>query len=58
MSILAIAGMVLLLEGTLPLVAPAMWRETMLRIAQMQDGQIRFIGLGGIVVGGLLVAFG
>ncbi|NBY16765.1 MAG: DUF2065 family protein, partial [Betaproteobacteria bacterium] len=28
------------------------------RIAKMQDGQIRFIGLGGIVVGGLLVAFG
>jgi uncharacterized protein YjeT (DUF2065 family) len=58
MSILAIAGMVLLLEGALPFVAPAMWRETMLRIAQMQDGQIRFVGLGGIVVGGLLVAFG
>lgn len=58
MSILAVAGMVLLLEGALPFVAPAMWRETMLRIAQMQDGQIRFIGLGGIVVGGLLVAFG
>jgi hypothetical protein len=58
MSILAIAGMVLLLEGALPFVAPAMWRETMLRIAKMQDGQIRFIGLGGIVVGGLLVAFG
>ena len=58
MSILAIAGMVLLLGGALPFVAPAMWRETMLRIAQMQDGQIRFIGLGGIVVGGLLVAFG
>lgn len=58
MSILAIAGMVLLLEGALPFVAPAMWRETMQRIAQMQDGQIRFIGLGGIVVGGLLVAFG
>jgi uncharacterized protein YjeT (DUF2065 family) len=58
MSILAIAGMVLLLEGALPFVAPAMWRETMMRIAKMQDGQIRFIGLGGIVVGGLLVAFG
>jgi len=58
MSILAIAGMVLLLEGALPFLAPKMWRETMLRIAQMQDGQNRFIGLGGIVVGGLLVAFG
>jgi len=58
MSILAIAGMVLLLEGALPFVAPAMWRETMVRIAKMQDGQIRFIGLGGIVVGGLLVACG
>ncbi|NBS97521.1 MAG: DUF2065 domain-containing protein, partial [Betaproteobacteria bacterium] len=50
MSILAIAGMVLVLEGVLPFIAPAMWRETMQRIAQMQDGQIRFIGLGGIVV--------
>jgi uncharacterized protein YjeT (DUF2065 family) len=58
MSILAIAGMVLVLEGVLPFIAPAMWRETMQRIAQMQDGQIRFIGLGGIVVGVLLVAFG
>ena len=58
MSILAIAGLVLVLEGVLPFIAPAMWRETMQRIAQMQDGQIRFIGLGGIVVGGLLVAFG
>jgi len=58
MSILAIAGMVLVLEGVLPFIAPAMWRETMQRIAQMQDGQIRFIGLGGIVVGGLIVAFG
>jgi len=58
MSIVAIAGMVLLLEGALPFLAPAMWRETMLRIAQMQDGQIRFIGLGGSVVGGLLVAVG
>ena len=45
MSILAIAGMVLVLEGVLPFIAPAMWRETMQRIAQMQDGQIRFICL-------------
>jgi hypothetical protein len=29
----------------------------MQRIAQMRDGQIRFIGLGAILVGILLIAF-
>ena len=58
MSLLSIAGMVLLFEGLLPFAAPSVWRETMQRIAQLRDGQIRFLGLGGVVLGGLLVAFG
>jgi hypothetical protein len=57
MSIFAIAGLVLVLEGVLPFLAPRQWRDTMQRIAQMRDGQIRFIGLGAILVGILLIAF-
>jgi len=49
--------LVLVLEGVLPFLAPRQWRDTMQRIAQMRDGQIRFIGLGAILVGILLIAF-
>lgn len=48
-------GMVLIIEGLLPLISPAGWRETMRRIAEFRDGQIRFIGLGSVLVGLLLV---
>ena len=48
-------GLVLVIEGLLPLVSPVGWRETMRRIAQLRDGQIRFVGLGAVVLGLLLV---
>ncbi len=48
-------GMVLIIEGLLPLISPAGWRETMRRIAGFRDGQIRFLGLGSILLGLLLV---
>ncbi|MES2070691.1 MAG: DUF2065 domain-containing protein [Pseudomonadota bacterium] len=38
-------GLMLVLEGILPLVFPRQWRETWQRIAQFSDGQIRFLGL-------------
>ena len=44
-------GLVLIIEGLLPLVSPAGWRETMRRISELRDGQIRFIGLGSVVCG-------
>ena len=48
--ILAFALM-LVLEGLLPFVAPAIWRETFERLVKMADGQIRFIGLSSMLVG-------
>lgn len=48
-------GLVLILEGLLPLLSPNGWRETMRRIAELRDGQVRFIGLGSVVVGLVLV---
>ncbi|MCX8006287.1 MAG: DUF2065 domain-containing protein [Burkholderiaceae bacterium] len=44
---LAIALM-LILEGLLPLAAPARWREIFRRVSELTDGQIRFFGLAAV----------
>jgi len=38
-------GLMLVLEGLLPLLAPAAWRQTFRRMIEMKDGQLRFVGL-------------
>lgn len=48
-------ALMLILEGVLPFLAPAVWRETFRRITQMSDGQIRFVGLSSMLVGLLLL---
>jgi uncharacterized protein YjeT (DUF2065 family) len=48
-------GLVLIIEGLLPFVAPGLWRESLARMARLQDGQIRFVALGAIVIGLLLI---
>lgn len=57
-TLLTVIGLVLVLEGLAPLVAPGHWRETMRRIAALRDGQIRFVGLGSVAVGLLLMLLG
>jgi uncharacterized protein YjeT (DUF2065 family) len=44
-------AMVLIIEGILPFLAPAMWRETFRKIIELTDGQLRFVGLASILVG-------
>ena len=44
-------GLVLILEGIVPLLFPAMWKETFRRITGLEDGQLRFIGLMAVVAG-------
>jgi hypothetical protein len=51
---LAVALM-LVIEGILPLVAPASWRRMFARVTELNDGQIRFFGL--IAVGGGALLF-
>ncbi len=53
--LLVALGLVLIIEGLLPLVSPTGWREAMRRIAQFRDGQIRFVGLGSIAIGLALI---
>ena len=50
-------ALVLIIEGVLPFVAPGFWRSTFTRLTQLNDGQLRFVGLISIVVG-LLALFG
>lgn len=47
-------GLVLVLEGLLPLIAPATWRQIFQRVTELNDGQIRFFGLIAVAGGALL----
>ncbi len=53
-SLLTALGLMLVLEGLLPLIAPQAWRETFKRMVALKDGQLRFVGLISIA-GGLLL---
>jgi hypothetical protein len=55
-SLLLAIGLVLVIEGLMPLLAPAQWRAAVTRIAQFRDGQLRFVGLAAVVAGLLLIA--
>lgn len=48
-------GLMLVLEGALPLLAPALWRQTFQRMLAMSDGQLRFVGLSSMLGGLILV---
>jgi uncharacterized protein YjeT (DUF2065 family) len=48
-------ALMLVLEGVLPFIAPAVWRDTFRRIVQFTDGQIRFIGLASMLAGIILL---
>ena len=54
-SLLVAFALMLLLEGALPFLAPAAWRETFRRLTQLTDGQIRFLGLASMSVGLILL---
>ena len=55
-SLIIAFALMLVLEGVVPFVAPALWRETFARLVRMADGQIRFVGLGSMLLG-LVVLF-
>jgi uncharacterized protein YjeT (DUF2065 family) len=57
-TFLAACALVLVLEGVLPLVAPRAWRNAFRRLTELTDGQLRFVGLISVALGGaILVAF-
>ena len=44
-------GLVLIIEGIVPLVLPSIWKDTFRRMTSLEDGQLRFIGLMAVVSG-------
>jgi uncharacterized protein YjeT (DUF2065 family) len=53
-SFLMALGLMLILEGLLPLLLPQAWRDTFKRMIELKDGQLRFVGLMS-VIGGLIL---
>ncbi|MBL8481580.1 MAG: DUF2065 domain-containing protein [Rhodocyclaceae bacterium] len=51
MELLAALGLMLVIEGILPFIAPRLWRETFRRATALDDGQLRFIGLTSMIAG-------
>ncbi len=54
-NLLLAFALMLVIEGIMPFVFPAQWRETFRRLVQLSDGQIRFIGLTSMLIGLILL---
>ena len=50
-ALLLAFGLMLVLEGLLPLLSPQKWRALFAQAAKLTDGQLRFFGLTALVVG-------
>ena len=50
-SLWAAFAMLLIIEGLLPFLAPRFWRDTFRKLIELDDGQLRFIGLISILLG-------
>ena len=44
-------GLMLILEGLMPMVAPTRWRRLFEQLLQLQDGQLRFFGVFLVLLG-------
>lgn len=54
-SLLTAMALLLVLEGLLPFLAPAVWRDTFRRLILLNDGQLRFVGLTAVAAGLILL---
>lgn len=48
-------ALMLVLEGMLPFLSPQTWRETFRKLTEINDNQIRFIGLTSMLAGLMLL---
>lgn len=56
-TVVMAVGLMFVIEGALPFLAPGAWRDVFRRIVQFSDGQIRFFGLASMLAGIALIAF-
>ena len=45
----------LVIEGIIPFLFPAMWREMFSKMVLLSDGQLRFVGISAMLAGLLLL---
>ncbi len=50
-TLLMALSLMLVLEGLLPLLLPQTWRDTFKRMIELNDGQLRFVGLMSVICG-------
>jgi uncharacterized protein YjeT (DUF2065 family) len=48
-------ALMLVIEGIMPFLFPAAWRDTFKKLVAFTDGQLRFIGLSSMLLGLLLL---
>ena len=56
-DLLAAFALYLVLEGLLPFVTPRGWRQSLLQMTRLSDGQLRVIGLASMLAGVVLLAW-
>ena len=54
-SLLAALGLLLVIEGIMPFLRPATFREALLQVAQFPDRALRTIGLCMLILGALVI---
>ena len=52
---LAGLAMMLVIEGLMPLLFPALWRDSFSKLIGLRDGQLRFVGLTATLCGLLML---
>ncbi|MGD9787798.1 MAG: DUF2065 domain-containing protein [Sulfuricellaceae bacterium] len=55
-NLLNALALMLVIEGVLPFLAPAAWRQTFRKMVEFSDGQLRFVGMTSML-GGLLLLY-
>jgi len=56
-DLLTALALMLVIEGILPFLNPGGMRRTLLMVTQMDDGVLRLVGLGSMLLGLLLLYF-
>ena len=54
-DLLTAIALVLIIEGLMPFFSPKGWKEVLVKILQMEEKQLRFIGLTSMVIGILIL---
>lgn len=56
-TLLTALGLMLILEGLLPMISPRKWRSLFEQMLRLEEGQIRFFGMLMVVLGLVVVWF-